>query len=143
MADMNQWNGTGNLTRDPELKHLASGDPLCNLRIAVNGRKKVAGEWVDAPNYFDVTVFGRQAENAATYLAKGKRVAITGRLQWREWETSDGGKRQAVDIVASDVIYLSPVGDSNGAPRQQQAADLPVAAGAPATGHDDGGDIPF
>jgi single-strand DNA-binding protein len=99
---------TGNLTRDPELRSLQSGTQVCKLRVAVNSRRKdQSGEWVDKPNYFDVTVWGAQGENCATYLSKGRPVAIDGRLDWREWEAQDGsGKRQAVEIVADTVQFL-------------------------------------
>ena len=61
---------TGNLTRDPELRNTPSGTPVCSLRVACNTRRKDAsGEWVDKPNYFDVTVWGAQGENCATYLS--------------------------------------------------------------------------
>ena len=66
------------------------------MRVAVNSRRKDgSGNWVDKPNYFDVTVFGAQGENCSTYLCKGRPVAVEGRLDWREWEAKDGsGKRQ-------------------------------------------------
>ena len=84
---------TGNLTRDPELRHTPGGTPVCKLRIAVNTRRKSGdGNWEDKPNYFDVTVWGAQGENCSTYLVKGRPVAISGRLEWREWE---GGRQQA------------------------------------------------
>ena len=89
---------TGNLTRDPELRSTGGGTSVCELRVAVNSRRKdgQTGEWVDKPNYFDVTVWGAQGENCANYLAKGRPVAVEGRLDWREWEAKDGsGKRQA------------------------------------------------
>jgi single-strand DNA-binding protein len=97
---------TGNLTRDPELRSTPGGTPVCKLRIAVNTRRKdQSGEWVDKPNYFDVTVWGAQGENCSNYLSKGRPVAIDGRLEWREWE-SEGGKRQAVEIIADTVQFL-------------------------------------
>jgi single-strand DNA-binding protein len=75
--------------------------------VAVNSRRKNAsGEWEDKPNYFDVTVWGAQGENCATYLSKGRPVAVDGRLDWREWETQDGGKRQSVSIIADSVQFL-------------------------------------
>ena len=79
---------TGNLTRDPELRSLPSGMSVCSLRVACNTRRKNAatGDWVDKPNYFDVTVWGAQGENCARFLDKGRPVAIDGRLEWREWE---------------------------------------------------------
>jgi single-strand DNA-binding protein len=98
---------TGNLTRDPELRSLPSGTSVCEMRIAVNSsRKDESGNWVDKPNYFDVTVWGAQGENCATYLSKGRPAAIKGRLDWREWEAQDGTKRQAVRIVADSVQFL-------------------------------------
>ena len=97
---------TGNLTRDPELRHLNSGTAVCKLRIAVNTRRKEGTEWVDKPNYFDVTVWGAQGENCSTYLSKGRPVAVQGRLEWREWEAKEGGKRQSVEIIAESVQFL-------------------------------------
>jgi single-strand DNA-binding protein len=100
---------TGNLTRDPELRHTGGGTAICELRVAVNSRRKdgQSGEWVDKANYFDVTVWGAQGENCANYLSKGRPVAVEGRLDWREWEAKDGsGKRQAVQIIANTVQFL-------------------------------------
>jgi len=99
---------TGNLTRDPELRSLPSGSSVCDMRIAVNTRRKngATGEWEDKPNYFDVKVWGAQGENCQLFLSKGRPVAVQGRLEWREWETQDGQKRQAVDIIAESVQFL-------------------------------------
>lgn len=109
----------GNLTRDPELRD-ANGTPVCQLRIAVNARAKIDGEWTEKPNYFDVTVFGQQGENCAKYLAKGRPAAISGRLDWREWEDKEGNKRQAVSIVANDVQFL---GSAKDAPAADTSSD--------------------
>jgi single-strand DNA-binding protein len=151
---------TGNLTRDPELRHTGGGTAVCELRVAVNSRRKdgQTGEWVDKPNYFDVTVWGAQGENCATYLAKGRPVAIEGRLDWREWEAKDGGKRQAVQIIANTVQFLgsrdgSGGGGGNGnggggfSPTSDVPADTSDFEGAVAGGGGGGGgaedDIPF
>jgi single-strand DNA-binding protein len=142
---------TGNLTRDPELRSLSSGTSVCKLRVAVNSRRKdsSSGEWVDKPNYFDVTVWGAQGENCATYLSKGRPVAVEGRLEWREWEAQDGTKRQAVEIIANSVQFLGSRdgagADGNGVtPQSDVPADTsdfedsePAAVGS----SDD--DIPF
>ena len=133
---------TGNLTRDPELRSLPSGTAVCSLRIACNTRRKDAsGEWVDKPNYFDVTVWGKQGENCAQYLSKGRPVGVDGKLRWREWQAQDGAKREAVEIVADSVQFLGGRGDGDGGGNQfvpagaaQESADFPAAA-------DD--DIPF
>jgi single-strand DNA-binding protein len=138
---------TGNLTRDPELRSTGSGMSVCSMRIACNTRRKDgAGNWVDKPNYFDVTVWGAQGENCAQYLAKGRPVAVDGRLEWREWEDKEGHKRQAVDIIADSVQFLgSREGGENGGrftPQSDVPADTADFASAPAgsTGDDD---IPF
>jgi single-strand DNA-binding protein len=122
---------TGNLTRDPELKSLPSGTSVCELRVAVNSsRKDESGNWVDKPNYFNVKVWGAQGENCATYLSKGRPVAIDGRLDWREWEASDGsGKRQSIDIVADRVQFLGSRdggGQGNGNGYQAAQSDVPA-----------------
>jgi single-strand DNA-binding protein len=129
---------TGNLTRDPELRATPSGVSVCSLRLACNTRRKTSGgEWVDKPNYFDVTVWGAQGENAARILAKGRPVAIDGRLEWREWE-GENGKRQAVAIIADAVQFLGARDDQRSANGDGDREPQPVPAAA---GHDDE-DIP-
>jgi len=148
---------TGNLTADPELRSLPSGMSVCSLRIACNTRRKdgASGEWVDKPNYFNVTVWGAQGENAARYLSKGRPVAIDGRLEWREWEAQDGTKRQATDIIADSVQFLGsrddPAGGGSSASNGvSQGSDVPVhegdfqpAATPVAAGGAGDDDIPF
>jgi single-strand DNA-binding protein len=132
----------GNLTRDPELRHTGSGMAVCSLRIAVNTtRKDETGQWVDKPNYFDVTVWDKQGENCAQYLAKGRPVAIDGRLEWREWETPEGGKRQAVEIVADTVQFLGGRQDGEGSPAYVPAGAAAAGDDFPNSPADD--DIPF
>lgn len=154
---------TGNLTRDPELRATGGGLAICALRIATNTRRKDSqtGEWVDKPNYFDVTIFGRQGENAAQYLSKGRPVAVDGRLEWREFTDKEGNNRQAVEIVADNIQFLGgrEEGQGGGYGGQQSGgftprSDIPVdtgdfaaapVGGGAANGHstpaDD--DIPF
>jgi single-strand DNA-binding protein len=143
---------TGNLTRDPELRSTPSGTPVCKLRVAVNSRRKdQSGQWVDKPNYFDVTVWGAQGENCANYLSKGRPVAVQGRLDWREWEAQDGSKRQAIEIIADSVQFLGSRSDNAGGgggngfqPQSDVPADTSDFEGASVSsggGSDD--DIPF
>jgi single-strand DNA-binding protein len=144
---------TGNLTRDPELKSLQSGTSVCELRVAVNSsRKDESGNWVEKPNYFNVKVWGAQGENCATYLSKGRPVAIDGRLDWREWEAADGsGKRQAVEIVADRVQFLGSRdggGQGNGNGFTASQSDVPAdtsdfESSAPAAVGASDDDIPF
>jgi len=143
MEDTNIITVTGNLTRDPELRTAPSGVAIGKMRIAVNGRRKDGQDWVDKPNFFDVTVFGKSAENASKYLEKGRRVLIEGRLDWSEWEAKDGGKRQGVQIIANKVTYLAS------GKRSEETSEVPVdtpdiddvAAGVGAEGGEE--DIPF
>jgi single-strand DNA-binding protein len=148
---------TGNLTKDPELRSTPSGTSVCKLRVAVNSRRKdgSSGEWVDKPNYFDVTVWGAQGENCARYLAKGRGVAVDGRLEWREFQDQQGNKRQATDIVADNIQFLSGPRDDQPGGQQSQGftprSDVPVdtndfatapVGGNSAPSHSDD-DIPF
>ncbi len=155
---------TGNLTSDPDLRETAGGLQVCKLRVACNTRRKVQEQWVDKPNYFDVTVFGAQGVNAHKYLSKGRPVAIDGRLEWREWQDKESGKnRQSIDIIADSVQFLGSRDDNggggggysggNGGQSFQGGSDVPVdttdfntpspapvGGGGPSTGDDD---IPF
>ena len=144
MVSINRVVLVGNLTKDPELRHTPSGTAVCNLRLAVNTRRKdETGQWVDKPNYFDITVWGNQGERCAQYLSKGRPVAVDGRLEWREWETPEGNKRQAVDVVADTVQFLGGRGDGEGGGGGYIPADAtPTPAGDfPTSPTDD--DIPF
>ena len=150
-SNINRVVMTGNLTRDPELRATSGGMAVCNLRLAVNTRRRIqSGGWEDKPNYFDVTVWGAQGENCARFLSKGRPVAIDGRLEWREWtDRASGQRRQSIDIIADSVQFLAGGRDDSGAgpgdgfsgPREQTrddqaATDEPVMAGVGA-GADD------
>src|SRR5438309_7120360 len=144
MANINRVVLVGNLTKDPELRHTPGGTPVCSMRVAVNSRRRdESGQWVDKPNYFDVSVFGNQAESCTQYLSKSRPVGIDGRRDWREWEATDGsGKRQAVQIIAESVQFLGSRRDGHGGGNQfvpagaaQESADFPTG------GTDD--DMPF
>jgi single-strand DNA-binding protein len=142
MASINRVVLVGNLTRDPELRHTQSGMAVCSLRLAVNTRRKdETGQWVDKPNYFDITVWGNQGERCAQYLSKGRPVAVDGRMEWREWETPEGNKRQAVDVVADTVQFLGSRGDGEGGSGYIPAEVSAPAGDFPTSPTDD--DIPF
>jgi single-strand DNA-binding protein len=143
---------TGNLTRDPDLRATTGGLAVCKLGVAVNTRRKNSeGQWEEKPNFFRVTVFGRQAESCHSYLKKGRPVAIDGRLEWSSWET-DGQKRESIDIIADSVQFLGgreDAGNGNGSSSgiQPVESDVPIDTGdfetapmAAATADDD---IPF
>jgi single-strand DNA-binding protein len=125
MYDTNHVVLIGRLTRDPELRSIPSGTAVCDLRLATNSRhKEPDGEWGERANFFDVSVFGARGETVATYMRRGSRVCVAGRLHWREWETSEEQKRQSVSIVADDVQFLDPAGE------RTAGEDALVGAGA-------------
>ncbi|MEI6446501.1 MAG: single-stranded DNA-binding protein [Actinomycetes bacterium] len=112
-ADLNTVSMTGNLTRDPDVRSTAAGTPVANLRLACNTRRKVGDQWEDKANYFDVTVWGGKAEACGKFLTKGQPVAVSGRLEWSEFE-HDGIRRQKVEIVAENVKFIGGGQDRNG-----------------------------
>jgi single-strand DNA-binding protein len=150
-TNLNRVIVTGNLTRDPELRSLPSGTSVCSLRLACNTRRKDgSGEWTDKANFFNVTVWGAQGENCARFLAKGRPVAIDGRLEWREWQTQDGQRRESIDIIADSVQFLGSRDDAGTGNGFAGRSDVPVDESdmQPATGGGSGegtgdDDIPF
>jgi single-strand DNA-binding protein len=106
MQNVNSVVITGNLTRDPDLRHTQAGTAVANLRVAVNTRQKTSGgEWADKPNYFNVTVWGNQGVVCSEHLEKGRGVAISGRLDWNEKGEGEA-RREYVQIVADTVQFL-------------------------------------
>ena len=142
-GDINRVTLVGRLTRDPELRHIPSGTAVLELGLAVNGRQQDdAGNWVDKPNFFDVKVYGRQAETLAQHLQKGRRIGVDGRLDWRSWEAQDGTKRSKVDVVAQNVQFLDSRGDAEGGSGSYIPSEVATPAGDfPSSPTDD--DIPF
>jgi single-strand DNA-binding protein len=110
--------------RDPELRALPSGSSVCSLRIACNSsRRDSEGNFAEKPNFFDVSVYGAAADSVEQYMRKGSRVGVDGRLEWREWETSDQQRRQAVSVVADTVQFLDSAGDGAGATQAQEGTE--------------------
>lgn len=106
---------SGNLTREPEVRTTASGNPVMGFGIAVNDRRKNSqtGEWEDYPNYIDCTMFGARAQSVSRFLSKGSKVAIEGKLRWSQWETNEGQKRSKIEIIVDEIEFMSSI--SNGA----------------------------
>src|SRR6476661_11076059 len=141
-GDINRVTIVGRLTRDPELANLPSGTAVLKLGVAVNGRQKdEAGNWTDKPNFFDVKVFGAQAEMLANNLAKGRRIGVDGRLDWSSWEAQDGTKRSKVEIVAQSVQFLDSKLEGGDSGNQFVPAGASSGGDADFQGTDD--DIPF
>ncbi len=104
----------GNLTRDPELRQIPSGQSVCSFSLALNrAYKDQSGEWQEATDFIDVVAWGPLGERVSQYLTKGRRCLVQGRLQSRSWE-QDGQKRSKVEVLANDVTFLDGRGDDNG-----------------------------
>ena len=102
----------GNLTRDPELRAIPSGSQVCNFDLAMNRVYTTqAGERKEEVCYMTIVVWGKQGENCAQYLKKGRQALVEGHLQQRSWTTSEGQKRSKLEVVAERVQFL---GDGQG-----------------------------
>lgn len=108
MANFNRIIMIGNLTRDPELRQLPSGQSICRLSIASNRqyRSKQSGETVQEVCFIDIDVWGAQAESCSKYLAKGRPALVEGRLKFDSWQAPDGSSRNKHIIVAERVVFL-------------------------------------
>lgn len=114
MASFNKVMLMGNLTRDPELRYTSGGQAVCNFSLAINRYfNDKQGERKEETTFMRVTVWGKQGENCAQYLTKGRSAFVEGRLQSRSWETEDGQKRSAVDVVADSVQFIGGRGDTS------------------------------
>ena len=139
MTDLNHVIEIGRLTRDiseRDFTYTTGGTARLNLSIAVNRSEKRNGAWKDKVSYFDVTVWGKTAENIKAYLHKGKQIAVDGYLDQQRWE-KDGVKYSKVVIIADNVQLL---GGNESAPQAQQPAGEYQSAGS---GDDFPEDIPF
>jgi single-strand DNA-binding protein len=144
MSDINRVTLVGRLTRDPELRGLPSGTSVLNIGLAVNGRQKdQSGNWTEKPNFFDVKVFGAQADMLANHLAKGRRIGVDGRLEWSSWDAQDGTKRSKVEVVAQSVQFLDSRGDGDGGGSSNQFVPAGASAGSDADFQGSDDDIPF
>lgn len=102
----------GNLTRDPEVRQIPSGQSVCTFSLALNRSYKGSdGDWKEAVDYVDVVAWGPLGERVAQYVTKGRPVLVNGRLQSRSWE-QDGQKRSKIEVNAQDVTFLGGRGDS-------------------------------
>lgn len=136
---------SGNLGRDPELRVTPTGTSVLSLSVAVNDRVRdqQTGEWRDRANWVDVVVFGSRADAIAPRLAKGSKVAVSGRLRWSQWQDKQTGtNRSKLEVIADEVVFLTrqqqptnqaqqqaPQGRAY-APQATQAAPRPQAAPA-------------
>ncbi len=126
MASFNRVILLGNLTRDIELRYLASGMAVTDIGLAVNDRRKGQnGEWVEETTFVDITLWGRTAEIAGEYLTKGAPVMIEGRLKLDTWE-KDGKKNSKLKVVGEKMQLLGGRGGSGGGQVAVAAEAQPV-----------------
>jgi single-strand DNA-binding protein len=138
MASVNRVILVGNLGRDPELRYTKDGQGVTNFTLATNERwRDKDGGSQERTEWHRIVVWGKQGENCAQYLQKGRSVYLEGRIQTREWEDKDGNKRQTTEIVAQTVQFLG--GRGEGAPRGASPPPPDNGGG----GRADGDDIPF
>lgn len=153
MNDINKVLIIGHMTRDigeRDFGYITTGTARLNISIAVNESRKGQNGWTDYPNYFDVTIWGKTAENLKPYLTKGKQVAIEGHLQQQRWESN--GQRNSKVVIIADNVELCGGREGNGqsAPAPQQSAPQQYAPqnnaqeyAQPTLGDEFPEDIPF
>lgn len=121
MASLNSVTLLGNLTRDVELRYTASGAAVASFCLATNERfKGKSGEWEDKAEFHNITLWGKLAEVASEYLAKGKQCLIIGRLQTRKWQDKSGADRYTTEIVGEKMQMLGGKGDGGGSAKPSQ-----------------------
>ena len=138
MASVNKCTFIGNLTKDPEVKYLASGDAVANASIACNEQwKNKAGEKQESVEYVNLVFYGRTAEIAGEYLKKGASIYVEGKMKTRKWQAKDGTDRYSTEIIVGEMKMLGgkPSGDqeSGGRPAPANSAQ-PGTTSKPGTG---------
>ena len=144
MPSVNKVHLIGNLTRDPEVRNTPNGTAVADISLAINRvRKGENGEKIEEVTFVDVTLWGRTAEVAGQYLAKGQPAYIEGRLQLDTWDDkATGDKRSKLKVVGESLQLLG--GSSQGAPPERK--QLPAPSTRPASKEPErieGDDIPF
>ncbi|MEE9487483.1 MAG: single-stranded DNA-binding protein [Candidatus Bathyanammoxibius sp.] len=122
MASLNKVFLMGNMTRDPELRYMQNGKALVSFGLAVSRSwTSPEGEKKEDVCFVDISMFGKRAEIISEYFSKGSPIFIEGRLQFRQWETKEGQKRNALRVVADDFQFIGQTkkqGGSHGATRE-------------------------
>ena len=129
MTDLNHVVLIGRLTQDlgsdeRSFGYVGNGQARANVSIAVNRSKKNGDQWIEEVNYFNITIWGKTAENLKPYLTKGKQICVEGHLKQDRWE-KDGQKQSRVTIVADQVQLLGGKGDSSQSGFNQSAGGAP------------------
>lgn len=137
MANLNKVFLMGNLTKDLDIKYGKNGQPVTNLRLAVNRTYTTqSGEKKEEVCYVTVVVWGKQAESCHTYLKKGSSLFVEGRLQLRSWDDREAQQKKSIlEVVADRVQFLDK--------KRKDADGTEVPEGNDESGGKEGGDAPF
>ena len=111
--DLNQFHLIGRLVRDVEIKSTPGGVTVAKITIANNQKIKKNGQWVDVASYFDIVLFGQNANNLAQYLIKGKQIAVSGALRQDRWTDNAGNNRTKISLIASQLQLLGGMQTQN------------------------------
>jgi single-strand DNA-binding protein len=134
MASFQQVVLMGNLGRDPEIKHTASGQAVANFSIATSEKyKDKSGEKVEKTEWHNIVIWGKLAEIVEKYVTKGSTVHLVGKLQTRKWQDKEGKDRYTTEVVCHEMTMCGGGNKSDGEPKQS----------APAESAYDDSDIPF
>ncbi|MDD2505387.1 MAG: single-stranded DNA-binding protein [Bacilli bacterium] len=110
---MNNVSLVGRITKDPELRTIASGSVTTTITVAINRRfANQAGE--READFIPVVIWNKQAENVVKYCKKGSQVGVTGRIQTRNYDAQDGTKRYVTEVIAETVSFLSSKNENSG-----------------------------
>ena len=142
---MNKLFIIGNLTRDPELRTTSSGVQVCSFTVAVNRRRSSADAGQPEADFFRVTAWRQLGEICSKYLAKGRKVAVTGAVSVSTYTGNDGQFRASLDVVADDVEFLTPRGEAGDMPASAPRAMAPAPAAPQSNGfvQVDDDELPF
>lgn len=141
MASLNKVMLMGNLGKDPEVRYTTSGQAVASFSLATSERyKSKSGDWEEKTEWHNIVLWGKQAETAKDYLAKGRTVFIEGRLQTRKWQDKEGKDRYTTEIVGDRMQFVGPKGDGGGSRNSASSGGYDEPAGNYENPEDD---IPF
>ena len=125
MASLNKVLLIGNLTRDPDVKMLSSGRPVCNFGLALNrSYKDGEGNRKEEVTFVDVECYGPRAEAVGRFFTKGRSIFVEGRLKLDQWESKEGEKRSAIRVVLDNFEFVDSKQDSAGMGERQPSANI-------------------
>jgi len=128
MYSLNRATILGNVTRNPEVRQIPSGQTVCTFGVATNRAwTDSSGQKQEAAEFHNVVAWAKLADICGQYLAKGRKVYVEGRLQTRDWEGQDGVRRYRTEIIAENVILLDRAGAGGGVPFAGTSAQTPAA----------------